>query len=74
MTMEIRFPNWENLREAQAYARRLNDVQERYYAKGKRLHYIVKKGELLNLDWLLLDDDMKHTEPKMLTSYMVVIE
>lgn len=74
MTMEIRFPNWEHLKEARAYARRLNDVQELYSTKGKRLHYIVKKGEQLNLDWLMADDSGRENEPKYLTSYMVVIE
>jgi hypothetical protein len=71
--MEIRFPNWEHLKDARSYARRLNDVQERYYTKGKRLHYVVKTGDLLNLDWLMGIDEDRKNEPKYLKSYMVVI-
>ena len=75
MVMELRFPCWENLKEAQAYARGLNDNQNRYYAKGKRIHYVVRKGKVLNLDWLMAEDETsKKLEPEYLTSYMVVIE
>jgi hypothetical protein len=69
MTTEISFPNWDSYKAARSYAKLQNSVCR--LPKDKK--HVVLKGEILNLDWLRGDDDVRENEPKFISCYTVVL-